>query len=505
MRLIIGTWLVLTVGVFGFAAATGLTGSMIIAAAIGVFAAAMAAIVIWKFSILDLEAAASTRGLRIISTLAVLAALFQLARLTVFMVEPSYTKYSTFPFSTWEIRHSCLTAYFIADRSAGKVQDIYHNSLYTAPDDDPKTMRKPLRMGPFNVDVYEYPPPFLLLSRAVSLLAPDFYNHRRIWFALNGLVVLIGMILVASILEPVARTRSILMAPFLFAAIPMLNTLQKGNIQLTIIALAVIAMVLLKKQRLFSGGLLLAYAIASKLYPGMLLVYLAMRRQWRAVAITAGFGFALALLALIVTGWPTYIAFLHHLPGILGGEAFPAFRNPSATAINLSIPGIIFKLKLFGVPGMTFGASKIVGWIYTLVVLSVIAFVARRSLQSGEDNPIIWLAILILATLRSPFLPQAYGNVPAIWLLILIAAMYTPNGKTLAIFILGWLSLNVIVPTDLGIDPRRLALINALPQAASVAVAVWGLGLNQQVTIARSDQSPDDRDPGICSHVSPSL
>ena len=489
MRLIIRSWVVITIGIFVFAAVTGLTGSMILATVVGVLTAAMAAILIWKFSILDLEATAVTRGLRIISTLAVLAALFQLVRLAVFMVEPSHTNYSTFPFSTWETRHSCLTAYFIADRSVGKVPDIYANSLYTAPDDDPTTMRKPLRMGPFNVDVYEYPPPFLLLSRATSLLAPDFYNHRRVWFALNGLIVLIGVILIGSILDPVARTRSILFAPFLFAAIPMLNTFQKGNIQLTIIALAMIAMVLLKKQRLFSGGLLLAYATASKLYPGMLLVYLAMRRQWRAVAITAGFGIALALLALTISGMPAYIAFLNHLPGILGGEAFPAFRNPSATAINLSIPGIIFKLKLFGVPGMTFGASKIVGWIYTLIILAAIGIVARRSLESGTDSPLIWLAILILATLRSPFLPQSYGNVPAIWLLTLIAAVYTPNAKTLTIFILGWLSLNVMIPTDLGIDPRRIAVINFLPQAVSVAAAVWGLGLNQPITSARSDRT----------------
>ena len=492
MRLIIGTWLAITIGIFSFAAATGLTGSTTVAAAIGILLAALAAILIRKFSILNLEASAASRGLRMISTVAIIAALFQLARLTVFIVAPSQTAYSTFPSSKWEIRHSCLTAYFIAAQSAGHVPDIYASSLYTAPDDDPAKVRKSLMIGPFGIDVYEYPPPFLLLSRATNLLAPDFSSNRMLWFALNGIVILIAMIVVARSLGPIAGTRALLLAPMVWAALPMLNTFQKGNIQLMIIAIAMLAMVLLKKQRLFSGGLLLAYAIAGKIYPGMLLVYLIVRRRWRAVAFTIAWGIVLVLITLLITGWDAYIAFLHHLPRLLSGEAFPAFRNPSATAINLSIPGIVFKLKLFGVQNMSFGVAKIVGWIYTLVLLAVIAIVARRSLRTGDDSPLVWMAILILATLRSPFLPQSYGNVPAIWLLTLLAATYAPNRKTLSVVILAWISLNIIVPTDWGVDPRRLALINALPQTVTIAVAVWGLWRWNKITVPISESKVPD-------------
>jgi hypothetical protein len=178
--------------------------------------------------------------------------------------------------------------------------------------------------------------------------------------------------------------------------------------------------------------------------------------------------FALSILDL---GWASYHAFLQHLPGLMGGEAFPAFRNPAAMAINYSIPGLIFKLKLFGVPGMTFAASKIVGWLYTLVALWVVVLVGTRKLRL-EEKPLVWIAILILATLRSPFLPQGYGAVPALWLLTLLSAIHMPSTKTLVATLLGWAALNIVWPLDWPMDPRVLAVVNLIPQTVTIGLAV---------------------------------
>ena len=75
-------------------------------------------------------------------------------------------------------------------------------------------------------------------------------------------------------------------------------------------------------------------------------------------------------------GLAPYHAFLNHLPGLVGGEAFPAFRNPGAIAKNYSVPGMAFKLHLFGVPGASFAAMRIVGWVYTLFALAATVIVA---------------------------------------------------------------------------------------------------------------------------------
>jgi alpha-1,2-mannosyltransferase len=487
MSISLKIFLIALTAIFGFAAGLGLSASGASAIAIGLVTAGITGWLIWKFPIIRIEQSAYTRGLQILSIVGILLALLQLVRLTGFMIDPAKKNFSTMPWSQWETAHNCLTAYFVAAQSATKIPDIYSNSLYSMPDDDPTKLRKPKMLGPFRVDVYEYPPPFLLLSRAISF-TDDFLRVRLLWFGINGILILIAMLMIAHSLGPVIGTRAQLLIPLVFAGMATVNTLQKGNVQLLIVAISMIAMFLISKKKFLSGSTMLAYATASKIYPGMLIVYLLARRQWRPIIYTAVAGITFALISLGLFGIQTYEAFLKHLPGILGGEAFPAFRNPVAMAINFSIPGIIFKLKIFGLQGMGFGASKIIGWIYTLILLAIIYIVARRK----ADNPLVWLSLLILATLRSPFLPQSYAAFPPLWLLSLLIAFQSPTPKTLMILILGWISLNIMIPVDSGIDPRLITLITAIPQALTIALAVIALKQPQESIIGEpSSQSPN--------------
>ena len=461
-------------GIFVFAIAAGLIGSPLLAIPIGVIVAGLIAWTIGTRPIVPLDGAACTRGLKIVAGLATIVALVQIARLTVFMVNPARPEYSVVPSSDWEVRHSCLSAYFVAARAAGRVPDVYADSLYTRRDDDPTKIRKPLMIGPFKIDVYEYPPPFLLLPRALRLVFPAFVRFRMMWFGLNSAAVLIALLVLARALGPIAGTRALLLSPLVWAALPTLSMLQKGNAQALMIAISIVAMALFEWRRWAGGGALLAYAAMSKLFPGLLLVYLLVRRQWRAVLWTAALCVVLAALAWMDTGAPSYTAFLRHLPGLLGGEAFPAFRNPMAMAINFSVPGLVFKLGLFGVPGMSFFASKLLGWIYTLIVIVVIVAVARRTVPE-DRRPLVWLAILILATLRSPFLPQAYAAFPALVLLVLMGGMSVASPKNLAAIILTWLALNVFWPLDWPMDPRLLAVLSGIPQAVTIVLAIVAL------------------------------
>ena len=134
-------------------------------------------------------------------------------------------------------------------------------------------------------------------------------------------------------------------------------------------------------------------------------------------------GIVLVAVTLLDLGWAPYRDFLAHAPGLLGGQAFPAFRNPSAVAINFSIPGLVFKLKQLGVPGMGFGAARIVGTLSTLVVAWAILRAARHP-GDRRTRSLVWLSILVLATLCSPFLPQGYAAYTPLWLLTLLAIDY---------------------------------------------------------------------------------
>ena len=470
LRLAVSVTLGAAAAIFVLPAAWAFVPSGAVAIAVAAVAGALWALLLLRRPPPSLDATAVPRALALVSALATIGAVLAFARLAVFIVAPSQIGYSSIPNSEWEARHSCVSAYYVAARASSTSSDIYADSLYTARNDDPSKPRTPRMMGPFRIDVFEYPPPFLLLPRALRLVTPEFVPFRMLWFAINGAFVLLAMIVVARRLGPAAGTRALLLLPLAWFSLPMLSNMQKGNAQAAVIAASVLAMALFERRRWAAGGVLLAFATVSKLYPGLLIVYLLARREWRAVAWTSALALVFALVTVAVMGRGVYAAFAQHLPGLLGGEAFPAFRNPAAMAINFSIPGLIFKLKLFGVPGMGFVAAKWVGWIYTLVAIGATWALARHPAREDE-RPLAWLAVLILATLRSPFLPQAYAGFPAMWLLTLVAARLAPTPRTLALTLLAWLGLGIMWPLDWPLDTRWLALLSGVPQLLTIGLA----------------------------------
>jgi hypothetical protein len=474
LRALVALGVAIATALFVFATVAGITGSWQAGIVVGALAAVGVGVLGFKRPVVQLDAAASSRGLAILSGLATVVALVQLVRMTVFMATPARVGYSVLPSSDFELHHSCMSAYYVAARAADTASSVYDGSLYNLPSANPAAPRKPRMLGFFRIDVYEYPPPFLLVPRALGVVAPDFLRFRLLWFGLTTGVVLLAMLITARALRPAAGTRALLLSPIVWAALPTLSAVQKGNAQLLVLALAMLAMVLFQQRRWAAGGALLAWATVSKLFPGMLIVYLLARRQWRPAIWTAAFGALFALATFIDLGRAPYVAFLDHLPGLLGGEAFPALRNPPTIAINFSMPGLAFKLKLFGLAGMSYGAAKVIGWVYTAIVVWVVIVIGRRPIDEGEA-PLAWMAILVLATLRSPFLPQAYAAFAPLWLLTLLAATAAPTARTLALVVLTWLGLNVFWPLDWPMDPRLLALLNTIPQGITIALAVLAL------------------------------
>ena len=469
MRRLLSGFLGVLAGMFALVGLAGLTG-LIVSGLIALVVAILVSITVQRSQWIRIDAESCPPALRAVSIVAMGVALFQLSRLTVFMIAPSLASFSFIPASKWEVRHACTTAYYVAAKASGVGVSVYDDSLYTAPDDDPTKIRKPRNLESFNVDVYEYPPPFLLLPRALESLAPEFLSFRKLWFGVCAITLLVATLVVPRMLGPISGTRALLLSPLLWAALPTLSLLQKGNVQGFIIAISMLAMVLIHRGRGAMGGALLAFATLSKLFPGMLAVYLLAKRQWSALAWTSVFSVAFIAGSVLLFGPGMYHSFFEHLPKLLSGEAFPAFRNPSAIAMNFSIPTLLFKLKSFGVTGIDFPMTRVIGWLYTAAVVLVAVLAARRTRRT-ELEPLVWLGILILATLRSPFIPQAYAAVPVLWLLTLMIAIRIPEPKLLAGAVIAWVALNVYVPHDLGVDPRITAILNLAPLCTTLLLS----------------------------------
>ena len=414
-------WLTIAVlaGIIGFTAFTGFVDRMVQG-----WAAALccAGIVTWWLSrrpqMAAAIAAATPVSRRLFMPGAILL-LVQVLALTAFIINPNLGVWSATPWRAWSSIHSCVSSYWVAARMVTSAPNLYEESVYR-PRPVPDMPRKP-NLGPFLVDVYEYPPTFLPLPRLMAAATPDFWQFRRLWFALSLAGVALCLVAIARRFDTALGTQAVWLTPLVLVSPGIVGTLQAGNVQLLFVGAAVAAMLLFERQRHAVGGAILAYSIVSKLFPGVLLFYLLLRRDWRAVGWTAAWSVALAALTLADVGAAPFAAFLEHLPKLLSGEAFPAFRNAPAIAVNESIPGLVFKVGLLGGPSLGFGAMRILGWVYTLVVVGVTAWLALRPARRGRE-PLVWIVILVLATMRSPFLPM-YATFPSLWLTTLIAAL----------------------------------------------------------------------------------
>jgi hypothetical protein len=124
-------------GIFALGAGVGLTGSWRTGLIIAAVTTAGVAWLAWRRPPLPLDRGATSRALLVLSGMATAAALIQNARLAVFMIAPTAAGYSAVPSSDWEVRHSCLSAYFVAAQAADKGANVYDSGLYSLPVDKP--------------------------------------------------------------------------------------------------------------------------------------------------------------------------------------------------------------------------------------------------------------------------------------------------------------------------------------------------------------------------------
>ena len=186
-----------------------------------------------------------------------IAGVASVARLTAFMIDPARTAGSIVPDDDFYSHHNCATAYVRAGELAqARVANLYLEQHYWGSrPDDPRAS-----IGPFAVDLYEYPPPFLLPVRAALAVTRDFMTLRVAWFVVELALLLYAGYRLAHWIGGRSGRRIVALAPALIASAPALATLQLGNFQLAAYSLSILAMVAFADRRDALGGALLAFA-----------------------------------------------------------------------------------------------------------------------------------------------------------------------------------------------------------------------------------------------------
>ncbi|MEJ7598352.1 MAG: glycosyltransferase family 87 protein [Kofleriaceae bacterium] len=415
-------------------------------------------------------------ALQVASIAVALAAAVLLGRMAVFLVDVDQQQLSIEPNDPWRTAHSCLSAYAEAARFAEEPgTNIYDNAVYEG-----------RFIHGLKVDAYHYPPPFLLLPSAVQRMSGGYLAMRPVWFVLQLAALVGAMLMIASWLGPL-RPRVLLAAPLLFIAPTTLFTLQMGNFQSTAVALSIIGMIALRSKRgpvQVAGGLALAFATLSKVFPGVLGVYLLAARRWRAALCTVGAGVVFVGVTLLVFGSEPFDNFIHfELPRLSSGEAFPQSELPRSAAINQSFYGLLVKLRTLGLTGLDIKTGLMLTSIYGVIVMVVAVAIAWRRRVRPEDrvtDVLVWLALLDLASFRSPFVGGAYGTIGTIWLLtIAIATASTLRGRLIwGACYLALSTATLLLPTP--VDTPSHAMV-----AFSVAAHLLMIGVNGAV-VARA-------------------
>jgi alpha-1,2-mannosyltransferase len=358
----------------------------------------------------------------------------QTVRIGIFMFDPARTEHAVMAGNPFYKTHWCAGSYVRAvELAQAGDPDLYAATHYGPPGKPAYLRGKRPELASLLLDRYEYPPPFLLLPRLAMLVSDDPLQVRAAGFVLEALFLAATYLLVAAWVGGREGTLLALLFPPFWLSFAVLSGLQMGNFHVVMVPLCLLALVAFARRKDVAGGAMLALAVASKLSPGLLVVYLAAQRRWRAVAWTAAFGAALALLALVVFGASPYRAFFgEHLANLASGEAFRFIFDPAAMAArpgpvagNLSLYGLVFKLHLLGVPGMTAGVARVVSALYLIAILTITVIVGRRSLRAPLDRRrelLLWLGILSLAIFQSPFIPGNYGQLSVAWMLAALGA-----------------------------------------------------------------------------------
>ena len=408
-----------------------------------------------------------------------LIAIAQMARLSAFMADSSREWGATVP-DRLSTRHACMSAYvYAADLSRRGVANLYDARWYPLFDPPGPTCRlvpSSVRgLSSWIADPYEYPPPFLVLPRAALALGASFDDIRAWWFVLQALALIAGGLALARWVGGAAGLTIGLLIPAVLASLETMFGLQFGQFHALALAMALAGMIAFRAGRLTVGGGLLAAAILTKLTPAILLLVLAARREWRALAWTALWGLGDALVSLAVLGTAPFTAFFgYQVPRLLSGAAFHFTHEGQHEVFlvsrNFSAAGLSAKLALLGASPGAITLASFLPFIYTLALVGI-AILAARGERSRLGDAWVWLGLLNLAALRSPVAPSAYVLGPVLWLLALLATRVTTRWQAAALAI-AWVL--VVGPPPL---PDRVdLLVGILCQALVMALCfgtVW--------------------------------
>lgn len=284
------------------------------------------------------------------------------------------------------------------------------------------------------VTAYIYPPIWakLLGWPAHALSAMAFFKAVFLWHMLAVMLSApLALALIPRAARPDRMAWGITLFAILFATWPVINAFLTNQPQITVTLMILGAFWLVSRGHGLSGGALLGLAAAMKITPVLFALIFAMNRQWRAFAATLAVSGAIALLSILVMGWPLHEAFLARLSQINGLIVM--------TKINYSPEALLYQFAdlLRGVPMVdgrdraSFMAAEPL-WVTLITKAGFLTALAgfwafTRGLAAEARLPVQLFLLALITALFGPLSWAHYFFMPALLLPALFLIM--PSGR----------------------------------------------------------------------------
>ncbi len=399
----------------------------------------------------------------------------RLAGVAAFAFDSDNTTFAIHKERDFGIKHNCFTCLIVGAELVQKgTENPYAKAHYPHKNKEEKRVTETqTRIGDrFTIDHFPYAPPILLVPSTLRLFTTDFFALRTIWFVLSSALFLSTIFLLARWSGASGANSRLMWWPLLLLAPIFLVSLQIGNVHILVLSLSLLGLHASIKGHPVLAGALLALAIGTKIWPAALVVYLLFRGDRRTVLWSSICLLIYSLISVAWLGTEVWVAFFEHqVPALMNGESFAFMKSSNALLANTSVFGVVHKLHALGViatePDLL---PKTLSWGTTIFIAG--ATIALGLRRRGTDDPLgevrVWLALIALIQLRSPFLPWDYGQVITLALLIWLLPGAGRGRVVLSLILFAVVAIGPQIP-GLGSDGR---LIWALLVWAGIVTAI---------------------------------
>jgi hypothetical protein len=231
------------------------------------------------------------------------------------------------------------------------------------------------------------PPHFHLI--VLPLTAFDLNGATLTWAVLMMASLLVALALIhATLGREMTLDHWLVMALLLMVFPGPYAVLVSGAFSFGLLLLMTLAWRALRTERWTRAGVFLGFALSLKLFLGLMIVYLAYRRQWRAVLAAALTTTAVVAAGIVVFGTGAYREWGRTLQDVAW----------EAGLLNGSIRGMLARMALLHPTGLGPAAARVLWLLAASLVLVVTATSIRRRRGCVDQHLVLLLAAALLVS-----------------------------------------------------------------------------------------------------------